>query len=77
MIGCLENWELEKTDKSRIMKTPDWCIITFLVPPQISNKFFLIFSLLQALHNPEIEQSYPTLGNEITFFFEYIQQILP
>ena len=31
LIGCLEGWELENTDKSRIIKTPDWCIFTILL----------------------------------------------
>ena len=26
LIGCLEDWELEKTNFSRIIKTPNWCI---------------------------------------------------
>ena len=27
-IGCLVDWELEKTDFSLKIKTPDWCIRT-------------------------------------------------
>ena len=26
LIGCLEYWELENTDFSQKIKTPDWCI---------------------------------------------------
>ena len=26
MISYLEDWEVENTDKSRKIKTPDWCI---------------------------------------------------
>ena len=36
MIGCLEDWELEKTAKSRKIKTPEWCNKNVFV----KNKYF-------------------------------------